>query len=434
MRSIGRKLLGASLLASSLAASALASEANEPDMVQPELLPQGFVIIVEDLPREATQDQPIYMASSINGWNPADPEFVLTPRSDTRWQIIIDEVPPNTTVAFKFTMGGWDREELDGDGNSIANRSFAKIDRSKLGPNERPVIEIQVPEWRVPVALAEQVRQSGRYRKMDVTGDVRRLEIRGGAGGAENFMRDAMVWLPPGYSDPENADREYPVLYMMDGQNVFEQLDGVPGEWGADEAAQRLVESGEVEPMIIVAIPHAGEHRLREYLPVGQIQGNSGDGAAFVSWLRREVMPRVERSFRVKAGPEHTAIGGASLGGAISLYASTRHPDVFGKAIVESLPMLYDNGKAARAYLDSVAAWPQKMFVGMGGREVSNNNRDNERNKAYVAWAKELDGRLADAGLESDQRMLVIDEDANHNEIAWSERFPEALKFLFPAD
>ncbi len=439
MLSIVSRFLGCSSLVAAFAcglagASADPASQSEPDMVQPELLPQGFVIIVEDLPREATQDQPIYLASSINGWNPADPRFVLTPRSDTRWQIVIDEVPPNTTVAFKFTMGGWDREELDGSGNSIANRSFPKVDRSKLGPNERPVLEFRVPEWRVPVALSEQVRRSGRYRKLDVTGDARRLEIRGGAGGAESSMRDAVVWLPPGYTDPVNAGRDYPVLYMMDGQNVFERPDGVPGEWNADETAQQLIESGEIEPVVIVAIPHAGEHRLGEYLPVGQIQGHAGDGAAFVSWLRREVMPRVERSFRVKTGPEHTAIGGASLGGAISLYASTRHPDVFGKAIVESLPMLYDNGKATRDYLDSVAAWPGRVFVGMGGREVGGNDRDRERNGAYVAWAEEIDRRLADAGLGDDQRMLVIDRDAGHNEIAWGERFPEALRFLFPAE
>lgn len=413
-------------------AALVAGARAEPDMVQPELLPQGFVIIVEDKTRTATQDQPIYMASSINGWNPADPEFVLSPRSDTRWQIVIDDVPANTTVAFKFTMGGWDREELDGNGNSIANRSFAKVDRSKLGPNERPVIEFVIPEFRTPVALSEEVRQSGVYRTLDVTGDVRRLEVRGGAGGAEASTRDLQVWLPEGYSAAENADRRYPVLYMMDGQNVFEQLPGVPGEWGADETAQRLIASGQVEPIIIVAVPHAGEHRLREYLPMGEIQGNRGDGGAFVSWMRREVMPRVERSFRTKGGAEHTAIGGASLGGAIALYASTRHPEVFGKAIVESLPLLYDDGRAARVYLDSVQEWPAKVFVGMGGREVSNNERDADRNAAYKAWAEELDKRLAQAGLDADHRRLRIDADANHNEVAWGQRFPEALEFLFP--
>lgn len=408
-------------------------EMVQPDMVQPELLPQGFVLVVNDAKRQATPDQPIYFASSINGWNPADPDYVLSPRSDTRWQIVIDRVPANTTIAFKMTMGGWDREELDGSGGPIENRSLPKIDRSKLAPGERPVIEIEVPEFREPVALAEAVRQSGPYRRLEVTGDVRRLPVRGGAGGAEALSRDLLVWLPPGYDEPENAGRSYPVLYMMDGQNLFEAMPGLPGEWGVDETAQRLVESGEIRPLIIVGVPHAGEHRLTEYLPFGTIQGHTGDGEAFVAWMRHEVMPRVERAFRVRTGPEHTGIGGASLGGAISLFAATRHPDVFGRVLVESLPLLADDGVGARAYLDAVSDWPDRVYVGMGGREVSNNGRDSDRNAMYRAWAEELDTRLKEAGLGEDRRLLRIDAEANHNEPAWAARFPDAVRFLFPA-
>jgi hypothetical protein len=315
-----RNTLGRLLLVSMIALTgtpAVAGSAvsmEEPDMVQPELLPQGFVLVVTDETRTATPDQPIYFASSINGWNPADPDFVLSPRSDTRWQIIIDKIPANTTIAFKLTMGGWDREELDGSGNSIDNRSLPKIDRSKLAPGEKPVIEVSVPQFRTPVALSEQVRESGPYRKLSVTGDVRRLAVQGGAGGAEALSRDLLVWLPEGYDAPENAGRRYPVLYMMDGQNIFEAMPGLPGEWGVDETAQSLIAAGKVEPLIIVGVPHAGEYRLTEYLPVGSVQGHSGDGANFVAWMRGEVMPRVERAFRVKGGAEHTGIGGASLG------------------------------------------------------------------------------------------------------------------------
>jgi hypothetical protein len=135
-----RNTLGRLLLVSMIALTgtpAVAGSAvsmEEPDMVQPELLPQGFVLVVTDETRTATPDQPIYFASSINGWNPADPDFVLSPRSDTRWQIIIDKIPANTTIAFKLTMGGWDREELDGSGNSIDNRSLPEDRPLEAGP------------------------------------------------------------------------------------------------------------------------------------------------------------------------------------------------------------------------------------------------------------------------------------------------------------
>lgn len=436
MRNFLSRVMIACCVPGLLAVPAGAVNIAEPDMVQPELLPQGFVLVVEDMSRTATPDQPIYFASSINGWNPADPDSVLSPRSDTRWQIVIDKIPANTTIAYKMTMGGWDREELDESGSSIENRSLPKIDRSKLAPGERPVIEIKVPQFRIPAPLADVVRQSGPYRKLEVTGDVRRLPVQGGggAGAIEALTRDLLVWLPPGYHAPENAGRAYPVLYLMDGQNVFEALPGLPGEWGVDETATELIEAGAIRPLIIVGVPHAGENRLTEYLPFGSIQGNKAAGPEFVAWMRREVMPRVERAFRVASGPENTGIGGASLGGAISLYAATQHPDVFGRVIVESLPLLPDNGNAARAYLDSVSAWPGKVFVGMGGREISNNERDAERNAMYLAWAEELDARLAAAGLGADDRRLRIDADANHNELAWAARFPAAVKFLFPAE
>ncbi|MCA9302788.1 MAG: hypothetical protein KC996_01560, partial [Phycisphaerales bacterium] len=390
----------------------------KPEMVRPESLPQGFVLVVDDLPREADKENPIYLASSINGWNPSDSEMKLSGRSDTRWQIVIDRDLQGVGMQFKFTMGGWDREELDGDGNAIDNRSLPLIDKSVLAPGEKPVIELKVLEWRVPVSLAEQVRQSGMYRKLEVTGDVRRIEVRGGSGGAESMTRDLLVWLPPGYDAPQNKDKHYPVLYMCDGQNLFEQLAGVPGEWHADETATGLIERGKIEPIIIVGMPNSGAYRIREYLPFDSLKGVEPAGAEFVDWMLREVKPRVDRAFRTAQGAQDTIIGGASLGGAVALYASTTHPDVFGGALIESLPLLTDDGKAVRGYLSGVRHWPGRVFIGMGGREVSADNSDADRNAAYRDWAKEIDRVFRDAGLANADRMLVIEPEAHHNEPA----------------
>jgi len=404
---------------------------GEPEMVRPETLPQGFVIVVTDSSGEANKDNPMYMASSINGWNPSDEEFMLSGRSDLRWQIVIDRDLQGVGVQFKFTLGGWDREELDADGNAIPNRSLPLVDASKLKEGEKPIIELTVIDFREPVSLAEQVRASGFYHKLIVTGDVSRLEVRGGGGGAQAMTRDLLIWTPPGYNDPANADKTYPVLYMFDGQNIFEQLPGVPGEWGADETATRLVESGKVEPMIIVGIPHAGEYRLSEYLPFGSYKGVKADGQATMEWIFRQVMPRVERAFRVRTDRASTSIGGASLGGAMALYASTAYPDRFANAIIESLPMMDDEGHATMTYLSSVKHWPDKVFIGMGGKEVGNDPADEELNAKYRQWAKMLDLGMAASGLGDDQRLLIIDPDANHNEIAWNKRFEQALLFLY---
>lgn len=401
------------------------------DMVKPESLSQGFVLVVKDLNGKANKDNPIYLASSINGWNPADPDYVLSGRSDTRWQIVIDQDLQGVTMQFKFTQGGWDREELDAEGNAIPNRSLPMVDLSKLGQGERPIIELEVIDFREPVSLAEQVRQTGFYRELEVTGDVHRMQVQGGVGENENMTRDLLIWTPPGYTEPKNAQQTYPVLYMFDGQNIFEQLPGLPGEWHADETATRLIESGQVEPMIIVGIPHSGAGRLEEYLPFGSYRGVEGRGAQTMAWMMREIMPKIERAFRVNSGPESTAIGGASLGGAMAIYASTAYPEVFGKAIVESLPMMGDEGEAAERYLKGAKGWPGKLFIGMGRHEVSNDQADEERNAMYRKWAQKVDRLAAKGGVAQSDRKLMIVEDANHNENAWADRFDDALIFLF---
>ncbi len=407
--------------------------AQEPELVRPETLPQGFVLIVKDNSGMANQENPIYLASSINGWNPADEEMMLSGRSDTRWQIVIDRNLHGVGMQFKFTLGGWDREELDGAGNSIANRSLGLVDISQLKPGERPVIELEIPEFRVPRSLAEQVREQGIYRELQVTGDIRRIEVRGGSGGAENATRDLLIWLPEEYNAPENSHKTYPVLYMFDGQNLFEQLPNVPGEWNIDETLTELIHNGRVEPMIVVGIPHSGEHRIQEFMPFGAYKGIEGDGKACMQWIFDEVMPKVNRAFRVEMNPSSTAIGGASLGGAMALYGASENPEIFGKALIESLPML--SNKMALQVIDESESGIGQFYIGMGSQEAGTDSENDEVNRKYVEWAKEVDRALASkSGLSRNQHKLVIGDEHVHNETAWSARFAEAIEFLFPAE
>lgn len=406
-----------------LAPTSLAQE-----MVKPESLPQGFVILVKDESGNANKDNPMYLAGTINGWNPADPEYILSGRSDTRWQIVIDEDLKGVTLGFKLTLGGWDREELDGNGNPIENRTLPLVDRSKLAPGEKPVIEISVPEFRVPVPLSEQVRTSGIYRELQVTGDVRRLEVRGGAGAMENATRDLLVLLPPEYDAPKNREKRYPVLYMFDGQNLFEQLPGVAGEWNIDETATELMKRGKAKDAIIVGIPHAGENRISEYMAYDVYTGVEAQGDACMRWVIHEVMPRVNRAFRTKTDRESTAIGGASLGGMMALYGATRYADRFGSALVESMPAFGES-----TILDAIETKgrPEAIYFGVGGNEISTDPSDDERNATYVAFTKKLASRF-EKMIGAKRVKLVVADDASHNEDAWAERFEEAFTFLFP--
>lgn len=396
------------------------------DMVQPEELEQGFVIVVDDIARVATKDRPMYLASNFGGWDPAHRDYLMTGRSDGRWQIVFEHPRPNATLQFKFTLGSWDFVETDPDGNDIENRTLPKVDRAALA-GERPVFELRIPKFRNPSDIANE-RDSTEYRDWQVTGTLRRLQVSGGAGAGEGTMRDLLVWLPPGYDD--DAGRRYPVLYLFDGQNLFESRKGGPKEWGADETAASLIAGGRVEPFIIVGVPNAGAGRMSEYQPFEMGLRAEAAGQEFARWFVSEVKPRVERAFRVSSKREDTGIGGASLGGTIALYIAGEHPDAFGLLLLESTaPLDRGDNAQARAWLEGVERWPIRTFVGVGGREFGDG--DQERSRTFAEWSRAFSDRLADGG-GSKSVLFRLEPEAGHNEEAWAGRLPEALGYLFP--
>jgi predicted alpha/beta superfamily hydrolase len=402
--------------------------ASPSTMIRPEYLPQGFTLIVKDLTGLASTQSPIHLASSWNGWDPSDRTQQLEPRSDGRWQIVIPKGRPDTPIAFKFTRGSWDLEELDTELKVINNRSLPPIDKSKLGPEERPVFEFEIPKWGDQRPTSAQRPDLNPYYEIKSDSMIRRLQVPGGGVVADNGQRDVLVYLPPGYDAPENKGRSYPVLYMQDGQNLFMKLPNVPAEWGLDETADRLIKSGAIEPLIIVGIPHQGAARASEYSPFEIVQGQAPRGGEYVRWITGTVMPRVERAFRVKTGPENTAIGGSSLGALIAAEAGARHPDQFGKLYLESMSGL---GKSAVTlkHFESIARWPARVYFGMGTMEAGKDEASRESNQFYLTHAAEFADRLKAAGATVDAN----NTDAEHTEAAWASRAEAALKFLFPA-
>jgi predicted alpha/beta superfamily hydrolase len=403
------------------------------DAVEPEALASGVTLIVEDKSGKSSVTSPIYVACNYNNWNPGDAAYKLEPQSDMRWRVTIKRPEGRKDrLEFKFTRGSWELEELNQDMSAPGNRTLPKIDLSEVKAGEAPKFEFVVPHWGDERPEFTAAKANDSYRDLKVTGNVKRLQVRGGVGPNPAMVRDVLVWLPPGYDEVKNSNVTYPVLYLHDGQNVFEQPPGVPGEWGADEIATSLTSRHMVSPAIIVAIPHSGETRNSEYLPMAAIEGITPRGEEHIAWLKAEVMPRVERAFRVKTGPENTAIGGASLGAVISLYAAAKHPDVFGMVLAESLPFREGDSKAWGEFTGSVKSWPRKMYLGMGGAELGPAAENAAKNKAYVDSVRSLEKVLDKAGLGPDRRMVLIDESAEHNEQAWSKRFASAYAFLFP--
>lgn len=399
-------------------------------LVQPESLAQGFIVVVDDKSRLASDASPIYLASSHNGWNPADPAMRLTRRSDGRWQIVLPKPELDSRMAFKFTRGSWDLVEVNAKFGDIENRLLPKVDASGLAPGEKPVIELTVEAWKDQGPKEPARLGLNPFRPIKVSaGSIKRVEVVGGGGYTK--ARDLIVWLPPGYDDAANAKRTYPVLYMQDGQNLFEKLPGLPAEWGMDETAARLIADKKIEPIIVVGIPNTGAGRMSEYLPVPAYDGVVPRGAEYVDFLVREVKPRIDRAFRTRPDADDTAVGGSSLGGLIALEAATEHPEVFGKVLAESTPLVA-KGRLAFSHLAKAKAWPRKVYFGMGGHEAGTDPADASKNDQYVASAQAFGELLKGRGFSAETLKVTIDPDAVHNEVAWAKRLAGALEFLFP--
>jgi predicted alpha/beta superfamily hydrolase len=258
------------------------------------------------------------------------------------------------------------------------------------------------------------------------TGDLRLHEFRSRIFRNARWVR---VWLPPAYDDAENQSRRYPVLYLNDGQNLFEASSSFTGvEWQVDEAADRLIREGAVPPMIVVGIDNAGKDRLREFMPHRSMHPMMlrALGRYYPDFLMKEVMPFVERNYRVATGPENTGLGGSSLGGLIALYTAIVRPEVIGRLLIES-PSLWVSHRQIIKDSRTVRIWPERIFLGAGTAEAGNA----ERSRAVVDDVRELAAIVRRAVLSERRLRLVIQDGAGHTESAWAERFPEALQFLF---
>jgi enterochelin esterase-like enzyme len=258
------------------------------------------------------------------------------------------------------------------------------------------------------------------------TGDLRLHEFRSRIFRNTRFLR---VWLPPGYDDAENSGRHYPVFYLNDGQNLFETATAFAGiEWKVDETADRLIREGVVPPLIVVGLDNATKDRIREYMPYRSMHPVMlrVQGRYYPDFLMKEVMPFVERSYRVASGPENTGLGGSSLGGLIALYTAMARPGVIGRLLLES-PSLWASGRQLIRESRSVREWPERIFLAAGTNEAGSV----ERSRTVVDDVRELAAILRRAVLSEQRLRLVIKDGAGHNEAAWAERFPEALQFLF---
>jgi predicted alpha/beta superfamily hydrolase len=235
--------------------------------------------------------------------------------------------------------------------------------------------------------------------------------------------RDVIVYLPPHYG--AEIARRYPVLYLHDGQNLFDAATAFGGqEWGVDETVQRLIEAGGLDPLIIVGIYNTGEHRIDEYTPtVDPKQKRGGKADLYGRFIVEELKPLIDRHYRTLAGPEDTGLGGSSLGGLVTLYLGLKYPQVFSRLMVMSPSVWWDHGVILRVVQSLKAKPSTRIWLDIGTKE----------GKFTPGQVRTLRDHLVAQGwrLGADLKFLQV-KGGQHNEADWGQRVEPALKFLFP--
>ena len=235
--------------------------------------------------------------------------------------------------------------------------------------------------------------------------------------------RSVMVYLPAAYaSEPE---RRFPVLYLHDGQNVFDpRTSYIAGcTWQAHTSADRLAAEGLIEPLILVGVANTGLRRMAEYTPRRDMRLGGGEGDRYGRLLVTELKPLIDTTYRTLPGPENTGLGGSSLGGLISLYLGLEYRDTFGKVAVMSPSVWWDQRSLLTLVRRTSPEPPLRIWLDMGTAEGLRHLRDTDL--LYTI--------LLERGWRGgDDLFYLREQDALHNEAAWARRLPSALEFLFP--
>lgn len=287
----------------------------------------------------------------------------------------------------------------------------------------RPTTAVKSSPQRRPAKAAgdeplDTVVQGGSF-----SGDVRQMKIGG---------RDVWVYLPPAYK--HEPDRHFPVLYVHDGQNVFNRETAFGGtEWGLDEAAEEQIRRGTMQDVIIVAVANAGGGRLDEYTPVPDEDGRGGHAEEYGRFLVDGVKPVIDKKFRTLTTPETTGVMGSSLGGLVSLWLGYNHPGAFG--LVGALsPSLWWAGRDMIAEVASHSGpQPGQVWLTVGDQESSTDENHNGV-ADFVEDARDLGNLMLSQGFEQGKTLHYHEfAGAGHNEWSWSQQVGKMLSTLYPA-
>lgn len=342
--------------------------------------------VFEKLPAYHNYSDTIFVGGSFNSWNPRG-NFFSVAATEKEAGITID-LPANM-FEYKFTRGSWEKVESGAAGMPVMNRQLQVF--------KDTTILINIEHW------------ADRFeKKKPVSTASKNVHLLDSAFYMPQLDRYRRIWIYLPASYHKTRSKKYPVLYMHDGQNVFDNATAGFGEWGVDEMLDSVGASSEV---IVVAVDHGGEKRINEYAPFNMKDHGKGEGDAYADFLANTLLPFINNNYRTKKQARFTAVAGSSMGGLISLYTQLKYPNKFGAAGVFSpafwiVPQL-------KAYVEKRAAKAKgALYFYAGGQE----------SKTMVS-----DMLSIAAILKSNQNLLHkthVRPEGKHNEPTWQQEFP----------
>jgi metallo-beta-lactamase class B len=357
-----------------------------------------ITIIVDSVPTYTPPGATVYLAGTMNNWNPGSAAHQLMLQADSSRRITLPAV--SGTLSFKFTRGSWASVEGNASGAFRPNRTHTLTNGDTL--------RLKILSW-------EDLHSGGGGGGGTANAQVQILSDTFWMP-ALNRYRRIWLYLPVGYTS--SAPRRYPVIYMHDGQNLFNAATSFAGEWEVDECLTRLHSSGD-PGAIVVGIDNGGSQRINEYSPWINPQYGGGQGDAYLQFIVQTLKPYMDSHYRTDSTRDGTWIWGSSMGGLISQYGAVKYQEVFSRVGVFS-PSLWFDSRIMQQPLQEGYRLPMRFYLMAGALESS----------SMVPQLYQLRDQLLLAGFPSSQIQTVIKADGQHSEWFWRREFQDAYQWL----
>ncbi|WP_396184050.1 alpha/beta hydrolase-fold protein [Flavobacterium sp.] len=352
---------------------------------------------ITTIPGNTPAGATIYLAGNINSWNPGDSNSIMQPDGFGAYQLIIPE--GTGTVEFKFTRGSWSTVEGNANGGYLPNRTFSFIGSPQT-------ITLFIQSWEDLTGVNNSTAASN-------------VQILSPNFYIPQLDRNRRIWLylPPDYF---SSTKNYPVLYMKDGQNLFDNLTSFSGEWRVDETLNTLFEQGDFGA-IVVGIDNGGNERLNEYSPWVNPAYGGGQGDEYMHFIAETLKPYIDENFRTRPEPEMNALIGSSMGALISTYGACEFPNSFRK-IGSFSPAYWFAMPELNNYVSSTPNLLNHRIYFVAGQNESS---------SMVQNITTIRTTMQNNGLSSANTLTKIDAYGTHSENYWRGEFGAAYQWLF---